>query len=140
MSFKFKILSVFESPHFPVALEIKHYTVDGLQDTGHTGGKWVEKLIWDTNKESTFIDIFNSDELQTRVKCAVEAINFDSDESISLFVSAVLQAGECMIKRFKTGTQTKCREAEWFDEECMQSKTKTRHLLNTYRKKSRWSE
>ena len=91
----------------------------------------MEKLIWDSEKVTTFLATLQSNALQTQLQQARNEIRSDTKMALLIFVNCLQAAGVCMIKKIKTGGCGKA--AKWFGKLCFDWRRLTMSKLHWYR-------
>lgn len=124
-----------ESDHLPVVLKLNmadNNFDENFCNDDNINNEESTKHVWDSAKESLFLDALRSESLQDILKGATEVLSQDVDKSLELFASCFNIAGDCMLKTFKHNKK-KYDRGEWFDAECRKAKVTTRKYLKIFR-------
>ena len=128
-----RVLSAIDSPHLPVCITInEHGHLEPKEKKDYSENKFHEKYVWDDSLEPCFLNALFDDSTQDLFARATNFIDVDINHALSLFTDALLASSKCMKKRFYSND--KKTDALWFDKECRNCRTKTRHALNLARR------
>lgn len=121
-----------DSTHLPIVLKVQ---LPNLIGTKVVNGdvEWVERYVWDPQKENTFIESLSSLESQACLDRAMDELESSIDTALNTFSNTVLSAAGCMKKRFKTGQMKKDR-SPWFDSDCYCAKKEAQFSLKQFKK------
>ena len=126
------VKNVTESDHLPVTLVVEKRQKFKRDHVEHNQSKkkFVEKMVWNKDKESEFVMKLKSNDLQQRLDTATSELDNNVDNALELFVQCMKDASQCMYKKVCVD---KVRRSEWFDEECQSAKKESRKRLNQFR-------
>ena len=123
-----------ESDHLPVVLTFirKESVREDRQCQEETADvKYTEKIVWSSEKEQEFVDNMRSNEIQNKLKIALDHLENHVEDALCKFVECLTSAGSCMVK--KCYNNKKAMKAKWFDEDCRQAKKESRSKLKVFR-------
>ena len=61
--------------------------------------KYTEKIVWSSEKEQEFEDNMRSNEIQNKLKIALDHLENHVENALSKFVEFLTSAGNCMVKK-----------------------------------------
>ena len=114
-----------ESHHLPVVLTFtrrESVREDRRCQEETADVKYTEKIVWSSEKEQEFVDNMGSNEIQNKLKIALDHLENHAEDALCKFVECLTSAGNCMVK--KCYNNKKARKAKWFDEDCKHAHTK----------------
>lgn len=125
-----------ESDHLPIRLVLGQNLNHRLNTAvlNRSQDNVTKKVCWDKDKESHFVDCFQSESVQHDMQKAFSMLEDDVDSALNIFVDCLRSSSSCMIKESKTGTFNLRKKATWFDVECRNAKKEANCKLKLWRK------
>ena len=89
-----------ESDHLPVVLTFirKESVREDRRCQEETADvKYTEKIVWSSEKEQEFVDNMRSNEIQNKLKIALDHLENHVEDALCKFVECLTSAGSCMV-------------------------------------------
>lgn len=131
-----EILNAVDSDHLPVELSIAMNIYDSIslhESSACTRkGETVEKLVWQKEKESEFLERMRLNDNAQKLNSALTGIEANVDNAVMHFKDFVKSAASCMIKKYTVSNNV--RKEVWFDNDCKVAKTECKKKLRKFRR------
>ena len=116
----------FDSKHLPVELSLC-----AKEDQPNSKEQlFVEKLVWDDDKKSTFVEAVRGEIFQNVITQAKDLLSCSVDEAVNCLNNGLLEAAACMKRRVSKGLKS----SKWFDVECKAVSRETRKWWRKFRR------
>ena len=120
-----------ESSHMPLVIKIGPQT---RSLTEERVAQTVTRMIWNSEKEDEVLQNMESIEFKTSLSHADAYTETDVNTSVRILTTALLRTADTMQLTLNTSNQKGYRQADWFDEECKDSKLIAKKSLTTYKR------
>ena len=90
---------------------------------------FVEKLVWDDDKKSTFVEAVRGEMFQNVITQAKDVLSCSVNEAVNCLNNGLLEAAACMKRRVSKGLKS----SKWFDVECKVARRQTRKWWRKFR-------
>ena len=108
-----------ESDHLPIVLTFTRK--ESVREDRRCHDETVDdKIVWSSEKEQEFVDNLRSNEIQNKLKIALDHLENHVEDALCKFVECLTSAGSCMVKKYYDNRQA--MKAKWFDEDCRHQK------------------
>ena len=120
------------SKHMPLSFSVSFPREnEDLSNSNSKKNIYVDKFIWNIDKEQTYLDALVSERIYVKFEEALRMINVNLNLALNLFNDFITEAASCMKKKICLNRKSK---NDWFDLECRNKRKNLRKLLKKYRK------
>jgi len=128
---KLSVLDRIESDHMPLSFVVYYDVNNELDERVEDDETFIEKFVWESNCQETFFNGMNSDDVKIKVRMAIDMIDVDVNQALSLFNDCLKEMAECMKRKLFVNKVNK--KQDWFDSECRTHRKLVRQKLRMFR-------